>query len=558
MELTSLLWSVARSVETTTTVVHFDEIDRLRSILSTFSLSRTQTVTLAYAWSVIHRADSESDDIYTRKILMSVFGQDQAVRHLYVLSSLVELGIMISNSDDNNWMMHHRVRFTMEFEEAVETCERTGHMPPISMFETEQSLVDAYIALGRNIEAEAPFFRNYRQHMDAVRQLMAREDRSPEYPLSKLLRMRNASLSERMAVAWLAYTETCNRMVTVEELHQIVRMQDLNVDSTLVGKGLAEYVDDQQFRMTASAIALTPAVRSLMKLEAELGLTGNDQYIGIVTPQQGLNDVIVEDDVRRLLINSVERFRSNVHTILAEWGIAMPGYHETSAARLVLLFYGPPGTGKTMAAYALAKELGRTVVTIDASTVLGSYVGQSERQLRMIFSRLAYVRARSSTPPVVVLNEADALLHNRVAASHAADMMQNNLVSILLEEMERFQGLLVLTVNDVERMDEAFSRRIDMKIFFDRPTAPLREQLWNLYLPSTIPGSDQLDRRQLAHDHPLTGGQIRTIVANACADAALRQPEERIVRMTDLRRFIDLECRGQFETTQRTAMGFIT
>ena len=107
-------------------------------------------------------------------------------------------------------------------------------------------------------------------------------------------------------------------------------------------------------------------------------------------------------------------------------------------------------------------------------------------------------RGSSSTPPVVVLNEADALLHSRVAASHASDIMQNNLVSILLEEIERFQGLLVLTVNDVDRMDLAFSRRIDMKIFFDRPTAPLREQLWNLYLPSTIPGSDQLDRRQLA------------------------------------------------------------
>ncbi|MBK6292828.1 MAG: hypothetical protein IPF59_13950 [Ignavibacteria bacterium] len=143
-----------------------------------------------------------------------------------------------------------------------------------------------------------------RQHLQSVRQLVAREERSPDFPLSHLLRVRNASTMERMAIAWLAFAEKSNRLVTVEELHQIMRSQELTIDATLVGKGLAEYVHDQHFRMHSSAIALSPMVRSLMKLKAEISMAGNDQYIGVVTPQQGLQDVIVEDEVRRLLVTS--------------------------------------------------------------------------------------------------------------------------------------------------------------------------------------------------------------------------------------------------------------
>lgn len=566
MQITALFNSISRNITTTSGNVSLDDLDAAISFFApVFAFTRSQVAALSVAWSIIHHIGSEDEGTYTRKILMTTFGEEFAVREISTLSSLVDIGILINSLEETNWMMHHRVQFATDFEEAIEKAERTGHMPPIGVFETEQRLIDAYLELGRRLDTDRQYPRAFRRQFMQARQLVTREQRSADFPLSVYMREKEASTAERLAVSYLAYVETTNRLLTVEDLHHVMRSHDQSgykqdtsmIDQKLVDKGLAEYLDDQQFRLKTAPISLSKELREMMRLRTALDIVGNGQHIGMITPKQGLDDLIVEEEVHRLLTTSVERFRTRAHTLLLEWGVALPGYAESSVDRLILLFYGPPGTGKTMAAYALAKELERTVITIDASSVLASYVGESERQLRSLFTRLAQLRWRSDTPPVVVINEADALLHQRTQAVRAADHMQNNLVSILLEEMERFQGLLVLTVNDVRRMDDAFSRRIDMKIFFDRPSAPLRERLWALYLPSTIPGAESIDLPSLAQQYDLSGGQIRTIIANTCAEAVLRPEGERRICDEDLRRFIILECRGQFETSQRLPIGFI-
>lgn len=566
MQISYLLTTIGRAIDASSNVTSLDDIDRAIDFFApVFTFTRSQMAVLAVTWSIIHSKDSEDEGSYSRLILMTTFGEEFAVRNISTLTSLVDMGVLLNSMEETNWLMHHRLQFSTDFEEAIETAERTNHMPPIGVFASEQELIDVYISLGRRLDTDKHYPRAFRQQFMQARQLVGREERSPEFPLSAFMREREASTAERLAVGYLAYAETINRMLTVDELHNVMRAHDQSsyktdttrISQKLVDKGLAEYLADQNFRLKTAPISLSAELRKLMQLDAMTDVVGIGQHIGVVTPKQGLHDLIVDDEVQRLLRTSVDRFRLRAHALLQAWGVATAGYSENTDERLILLFYGPPGTGKTMAAYALAKELERTVITIDASSVLASYVGESERQLRALFARLAQLRMRSSTPPVVVINEADALLHQRTQAAHAADHMQNNLVSILLEEIERFQGLLVLTVNDVRRMDDAFSRRIDMKIFFDRPSAPLRERLWALYLPSTIPGAESIDLPSLAQQYDLSGGQIRTIIANTCAEAVLRPEGERRISDEDLRRFIILECRGQFETSQRLPFGFI-
>jgi hypothetical protein len=405
-------------------------------------------------------------------------------------------------------------------------------------------------------------------------QFMSRESRSADFPFKLHLASVAATIEERVALAHLAHTESAHLHLSVEDLYRnmgdfdrwVEPQRQPQVHETLIQKGLAKIVTDQRLKQRKTPLVLTDIVRELLLLDdpnnpinSLMGLLGDSTHFTIVTPEQGLSELIVEPNVRDHLITGIDRFRRNTGKLLAEWGVRLPGYTQQLKARLIILLYGPPGTGKTMAAYALARELGKEALTIDPSSFLGSFVGESEKSLREVFKRFSFISNRMKNPPVRVMNEADAILHPRGKAHHSTDHMQNNLVSILLEELERCEGLIVLTVNDATRMDEAFSRRIDLKILIDRPTPDLREKLWRLYLPPTIPGIEDIDPVPLAQRYELTGGQIRMIVANACSEAILRPESDRRLLQSDLKRYIDLERTGQFELhTKPGPMGFVT
>lgn len=447
----------------------------------------------------------------------------------------------------------------------------TGHMPPVKFYATEDDVIDAYIGVGKKFSSDPAFHLSGQRQITSMLQVMAQQRRSPQFPFTAYLHEKGATVIERLAVCHLAHADVNHNLTTLDDLMLRLQTYDidgqdedvLNLEQHLVDKGLARSLKDLQFRMHSSPIVLSDELRTLMRLDDPKrgGSVGAPRAAGgqftVFTPTQGLADLIVDQPTTQLLRLGIERFQRNINRMLAQWGVQLPGYTLHTNDRLIMLFYGPPGTGKTMAAYAMAKELQRDVVTIDGSSFLTSYVGESEKRLRDIFVHLQYEQAKGSASPVVVINEADAILHQRIQAEHSADHMRNNLVAILLEELERYHGLMILTVNDVHRMDEAFSRRIDMKINLGRPDAVMRRRLWELYLPPTIPGVEENDREQLARNHELTGGQIRMVVANACVEAVLRPTEEARLRHEDLERYIALERCGQFEREISTPIGFV-
>lgn len=497
MHLSHTLLTVGRQIMTDDAVISLDTIDDLLKTFSAYALDRPAIALLTTAWAMIHDPENENSYVLSRHLLTKTFGELHAVGHASVLSGMVDSGILSAIDENGDWLLHKRVRFSIDIEVNIERAELTGHLPPAKIYETEDEVIDAYIALGKRMSNEPTFNVSGQRRISAMMQIVSQQRRSTRFPFTEHLEQAGLSLMDRLAICLLAHADTAHQLMTVDELILQLQTFDLidhdndeeSVSKHLSQKGLVKILEDQHMRMHSIPIVLSDDLRTLMRLdEPKRGGIGGKRYdaegrFTVITPAQGLDDVIVDQETTKLLRLGVERFRKNTTRLLAEWGVQVPGYTATTQDRLIVLLFGPPGTGKTMAAYAMAYELQRDVVTIDGSSFLASYVGDSEKRLREIFVQLRYLRTKTSTSPVVVINEADAMLHRRIQAEHSADHMRNNLVAILLEEMERFEGLLILTVNDVQRMDEAFSRRIDMKVRIDRPDVALRQRLWDLYLP---------------------------------------------------------------------------
>ncbi len=174
------------------------------------------------------------------------------------------------------------------------------------------------------------------------------------------------------------------------------------------------------------------------------------------------------------------------------------------------LFKGPSGTGKTLAARHLAAALGRPLYRVDLAATVSKYIGETERNLERVFE------AAEALDIVLLLDEGDALMAGRTGVNNANDRYANLETNYLLQRLESFDGVLVVTTNAAERIDTAFARRMDLTLDFALPDALLRHGLWQAHLPPghAVSGA-ALD--EIARRCTLSGGQIR----NAALHAAL-------------------------------------
>jgi hypothetical protein len=178
-----------------------------------------------------------------------------------------------------------------------------------------------------------------------------------------------------------------------------------------------------------------------------------------------------------------------------------------------VLFAGPPGTGKTMAAEILAIKLDLPMYRIDLSQVVNKYIGETEKNLKRVFD------AADVSDMILFFDEADSLFGRRTEVSDAHDRYANLEISYLLERMERFKGLAILATNRKKDLDEAFLRRLRYIIDFPLPDLRERKKIWQQVIPARADSSAvQFDF--LAEQFQLPGGNIRSIVFNACLQSA--------------------------------------
>lgn len=239
---------------------------------------------------------------------------------------------------------------------------------------------------------------------------------------------------------------------------------------------------------------------SACRARARTGFSGAAR---VVEPRADWDHLVLpESQLEQLwaLVGAV-RHRSRV---LEEWGFAAA---TTRGLGTTALFAGPSGTGKTLAAEVLAKELGLDLVVVDLSQVVSKYIGETEKNLARIFE------AAEDSAAVLLFDEADALFGKRTEVRDSHDRYANLEVGYLLQRMESFRGLAVLTTNAKGALDQAFLRRLRVVVTFPNPDPAAREAMWARAFPAGTP-TNGLDPRHLARVD-LAGGAIAAAALTA-------------------------------------------
>jgi SpoVK/Ycf46/Vps4 family AAA+-type ATPase len=210
------------------------------------------------------------------------------------------------------------------------------------------------------------------------------------------------------------------------------------------------------------------------------------------------------ETLRQLAAHLRQRVR-----VYRDWGF---GDRASRGLGVSALFSGESGTGKTLAAEVLASALDLDLYRIDLSSVVSKYIGETEKNLRRVFD------AAEDSGAILLFDEADALFGKRSEVKDSHDRYANIEISYLLQRMEAYRGLAVLTTNLKNALDRAFQRRLRYVVHFPFPDSALRETIWRRVFPPQAPVGD-LDFRKLAKLSP-PGGNIRNIALNAAFLAA--------------------------------------
>ncbi len=182
---------------------------------------------------------------------------------------------------------------------------------------------------------------------------------------------------------------------------------------------------------------------------------------------------------------------------------------------ITCLFDGEPGTGKSLSAEVIANEVGLTLLKVNVASVVDMYIGETEKNLTRIFSEVR------SDVNLLLFDEADSLFSKRTEVSRSTDRYSNMEVNVLLQLIENYDGVTILTTNLKRAIDSAFERRITFKINFPMADPPERERLWRHFLPPFVPVAEEIDFEFLS-TMELSGGEIKNAVLRAAYAAAER------------------------------------
>ncbi len=255
-----------------------------------------------------------------------------------------------------------------------------------------------------------------------------------------------------------------------------------------------------------------------------------DRVASHVTRLASWEQVALPDDILDSLREFIGRVRHR-RTVYETWGYDKK---MTTSRGLTALFYGPPGTGKSMVAGLIARELGLELYKVDLARVVSKWIGETEKNLAEVFD------AAEDGQVVVVFDEADSLFAKRTDVKSSVDRYANLEVNYLLQRLDSFEGIAILTTNLEGSIDPAFKRRMSLRLQFPFPDEEIRARLWAAHVPPEVPVTGDLDFADLAHRFPLSGGYIRNSAIRA---AFLAAQEDRPLSYDHLVRAIQLEYR---------------
>lgn len=260
-------------------------------------------------------------------------------------------------------------------------------------------------------------------------------------------------------------------------------------------------------------------------LLAEINLNMSDENIANLLSPNSLTakEMFYPESIAKQ-VDDLANFFTQEHYLQVQERMQKRGFRGGFAC----LFYGGPGTGKTESVYQLARRTGREIMVVDVPQIKSKWVGDSEKNIKAVFDRYRELVQRKKVAPILLFNEADAIISTRKSgAQNAVDKMENSIQNIILQEMESLNGIMIATTNLEENLDPAFERRFLYKIKFEKPDNIVRSKIWQQMIPE-LTASDAIT---LADAYELSGGEIENVARRHSINMVLFDKQENTLQM---------------------------
>ena len=321
-----------------------------------------------------------------------------------------------------------------------------------------------------------------------------------------------------------------------------VRSQMRSGTHELMERHLIEHLCEDGIAETTRFKLTDQAKRDLL---AELNIQHNEEKLAeLLRPEDLTAKTLYFSDALSRQVNELTSFLQPEQYMQIHDRMKEKGFRSGFAC----LFYGGPGTGKTETAYQLARQTGRSIMVVDVPQIKSKWVGDSEKNIKAIFDRYRSLVDRLKLAPILLFNEADAIIGIRKnGAQSAVDKMENSIQNIILQEMETLDGIMIATTNLQQNLDTAFERRFLYKVKFERPDAKVRSHIWQQMIPELT--SEEAET--LAAAYEFSGGQIENIARRHAIGFILHGDDaNRIKTLTEY-------CAAErLEKTSRRHIGF--
>ncbi len=239
--------------------------------------------------------------------------------------------------------------------------------------------------------------------------------------------------------------------------------------------------------------------------------TSGRRAVEAIVPRRTFDDVILPPATRRALESALAQVTQQ-DLIFKGWGL---GERHSTGLGLAFNFAGPPGTGKTICAEAIARSLGRELLVVRYAELESMWMGETSKNVSAIF------RTAREQQAVLLFDEADAIAARRsTSVDSGAQRESNSIVNVLLQELEKYTGVVIFATNLAANFDPAFERRIRTHVLFEMPGEAERARIWQVQLHARTPLADDVDFDDLARRYEVSGGDIQNAVLKAALVAA--------------------------------------
>jgi len=370
-----------------------------------------------------------------------------------------------------------------------------------------------------------------------------------EIPFCKILC--EASLTDLAPKVWAAFIEAvCETITKGTNVFSLSSYDQINI-KVLKDLGIiqdartyeqnGEYLTEESgylftphwFRKLFSDVALVERDTLLRKYSTYMGCT-EIRPMELFYPEQTVKEI--SRMTRMLMPDKFEMVSERLHS-------------EKFSTGILGILYGAPGAGKTEAVYQIARQTGRDLYLVSPSNIQATFMGESEKRVTDLFASYEYCSSIMEKHPILFFNEADGILTKRFEnPERAADVSQNAIQTIILQAMEKIQGIVLMTTNILLNLDDAMFRRVTVKIETPIPDAQTREKIW----AKRIPELPQEWIAELSASYPFTGGNIANVAKNLLIDQCL---DENSFTLSHIREICDMEQVGRREKP-RKRIGF--